>query len=136
MIKKPAETEVPMIPPILLKALNFALIPEAVAAITMLVTMTIPGELGRSLRIVNPLESARTCSIDCRRARHVRGMTEGKESAYGDGALTRSHKTAGHEINCLALVSVMDQSSGLRITLLRYGRHPTHAWACIIRQTI
>ena len=59
MIKKPAETEVPIIPPILLKASNFALMVEAVAATTMLVTMTILGELGRSSRIVTPLKSAR-----------------------------------------------------------------------------
>ena len=40
MIRNPAETEVPIIPPILLKEPNFELIAEAVAATTMDVTTT------------------------------------------------------------------------------------------------
>ena len=60
MIKKPAETEVPIIPPILLKASNFALMAEAVAATTMLVTMTILGELGRNLRVLKPPQERKT----------------------------------------------------------------------------
>lgn len=41
MIRKPAETDVPMIPPILLNAPNFELIADAVAATTTEVMMTI-----------------------------------------------------------------------------------------------
>jgi len=40
MIKNPAETDVPIIPPILLNAPNLELIAEAVAATTMEVIMT------------------------------------------------------------------------------------------------
>lgn len=40
-MRKPAETDVPMMPPILLKAPNLELIAEAVAATTTEVMMTI-----------------------------------------------------------------------------------------------
>ncbi len=40
MIRNPAETDVPIIPPILLNAPNLELIAEAVAATTMEVIMT------------------------------------------------------------------------------------------------
>ena len=40
-MRKPAETDVPMMPPILLNAPNLELIAEAVAATTTEVTMTI-----------------------------------------------------------------------------------------------
>ncbi len=43
MIKKPADTEVPIIEPILLKAPNLELMAEAVAATTMEVIMTMLG---------------------------------------------------------------------------------------------
>lgn len=43
MIRKPAETDVPIIPPILLKAPNLELMAEAVAATTIEVTITILG---------------------------------------------------------------------------------------------
>ena len=43
-MRKPAETEVPTMPPILLNAPNLELIAEAVAATTMEVTMTILAE--------------------------------------------------------------------------------------------
>ena len=46
MIRNPAETEVPIIPPILLKEPNFELIAEAVAATTMDVTTTMLVEKG------------------------------------------------------------------------------------------
>ena len=45
-MRKPAETDVPMIPPILLNAPNLALIAEAVAATTTEVMMTILMEQG------------------------------------------------------------------------------------------
>lgn len=41
IMRKPAETDVPMMPPILLNAPNLELIAEAVAATTTEVTMTI-----------------------------------------------------------------------------------------------
>lgn len=43
MRRKPAETEVPMMPPTRLKAPNFELMADAVAATTMEVTSTILG---------------------------------------------------------------------------------------------
>ena len=47
-MRKPAETEVPMMPPILLNAPNLELIAEAVAATTTDVMMTILWERARS----------------------------------------------------------------------------------------
>ena len=49
MIRNPADTEVPMIPPVLLKVPNLSLIAEAVAATTIEVMITIlsPAEFVR-----------------------------------------------------------------------------------------
>lgn len=51
MVKKPAETEVPMIPPTRLKAPNLELMAEAVAATTMDATTTMLDRLEFSFEL-------------------------------------------------------------------------------------
>ena len=83
-MRKPAETDVPMMPPILLNAPNLALIAEAVAATTTEVIMTI---LMKEGEIRKPREGKRrilylTGWID------ERGMTKREESPNSNRTLT------------------------------------------------
>lgn len=57
MIKKPADTDVPIIPPTRLKAPNLELMAEAVAATTMDVTTTMLNRLGVNLEPTKPVMS-------------------------------------------------------------------------------
>lgn len=71
MIKKQADTEVPMIPPTRLKAPNLELMAEAVAATTMDVTTTMLNRLEVNLEPREPVMSFQ-----------VRGTSEWKENNY------------------------------------------------------
>lgn len=73
MIKKPAETAVPMIPPTRLKAPNLELMAEAVAATTMDVITTMLDRLEFSLELTQGVMSfqGRSKIIERRTATYV-----------------------------------------------------------------
>lgn len=74
-IRKAALTEVPMIPPMVLKLSNLDEIAAAVAATTMEVMITILTFVSLKKRVL--------------KGRNSRGMAEREEGAYGDGLLAR-----------------------------------------------
>lgn len=61
-------------------------------------------------------------------------MAKGEEGAQRGWTLPRSHNTASHKIDCLALVSTMEQGfAEKKKTVLKYDLHPRHVYDDIIR---
>lgn len=99
MIRTAAETEVPMIPPILLKVSNLELIADAVAATRMVVIITI-------LRQIKISELAFMSKINMNQMLKendciIRRVTQGEKSPNGHWTLARRYQSPGHQINRL-----------------------------------
>ncbi len=61
-------------------------------------------------------------------------MAKGEEGSHSDWTLPRSHKTTSHKIDRLALVSTIKyRLPEKKMTILKYGLHPKHAYDVIIR---
>ena len=104
MIRNPADTEVPMIPPVLLKEPNLSLMAEAVAATTIEVMITIL----RLAEFVREPEKEVVASFLLFRSGHhrsndwdersitIRRVPQREESAYSDRPLTGCYKASCH----------------------------------------